>query len=175
MKPHLTCVSRKSPRNDASEAFPFSVRAIRSLERLELNAAVTFFVGANGSGKSTLLEGVAAAAALPAVGAMEVTTDATLAAQRRLGEALRLTWSRRVARGFFLRAEDFFGFAKRLAQERAEMQARVRELAEEDRAQDRSATALRLRQGPARASLTDMERRYGTDFDANSHGESFLK
>ena len=29
--------------------------------------------------------------------------------------------------------------------------------------------------GPARASLADMERRYGVDLDANSHGQSFLR
>src|SRR5205823_7380233 len=73
------------------------------------------------------------------------------------------------------RAEDFFGFARRLARERREMLARLRELEEEYRAQDRSARALGLAQGPMRASLADMERRYGIDLDANSHGQSFLK
>ena len=55
------------------------------------------------------------------------------------------------------------------------MLARLRELEEEYRAQDRSARALGLAQGPMRASLADMERRYGIDLDANSHGQSFLK
>ena len=32
-----------------------------------------------------------------------------------------------------------------------------------------------LAQLPARASLADMERRYGVDLDAHSHGQSFLK
>ena len=31
-----------------------------------------------------------------------------------------------------------------------------------------------LREGPIRASLNEMERRYGADLDANSHGQSFL-
>ena len=175
MAPHLSSVSRKPSRADTDGAFPFSVPAIRLLERLDLDAAVTFFVGENGSGKSTLLEGIAAAAGLPTVGAAEVTSDETLAAQRRLGQALRLAWTRRTARGFFLRAEDFFGFARRLARERAELLGRLRELEEEYRAQDRSAHALGLAQGPMRASLADMERRYGIDLDANSHGQSFLK
>src|SRR6058998_1155777 len=175
MAPHLSSVSRKPSRADTDGAFPFSVPAIRLLERLDLDAAVTFFVGENGSGKSTLLEGIAAAAGLPTVGAAEVAADETLAAQRRLGQALRLAWRRRTARGFFLRAEDFFGFARRLARERGEMLARLRELEEEYRAQDRSARALGLAQGPMRASLADMERRYGIDLDANSHGQSFLK
>src|SRR6266568_1388806 len=175
MAPHLTSLTRKPSGAEIDGAFPFSVPAIQSLERLDLDAAVTFFVGENGSGKSTLLEGIAATAGLPTVGAAEVAADETLAAQRRLGQALRLAWRRRTARGFFLRAEDFFGFARRLARERGEMLARLRELEEEYRAQDRSAHALGLAQGPMRASLGDMERRYGIDLDANSHGQSFLK
>src|SRR3954465_12150578 len=96
-------------------AFPFTVPAIRTLETLALPGPVTFFVGENGSGKSTLLEAIAAAARLPAVGSADLDADAPLGAQRRLSDALRLVWSRRTTRGFFLRAEDFFGFAKRLS------------------------------------------------------------
>ena len=149
--------------------------AIRSLDSLEVASPVTFFVGENGSGKSTLLEGIAAAAKLPAVGSADVPRDDTLAAQRRLGTALRLSWTKRATRGFFLRAEDFFGFTKRLAQERSEFQLRLREIEAEYQSQGRSGYATGLAQGPARASLADMERRYGVDLDANSHGQSFLK
>ena len=42
-------------------------------------------------------------------------------------------------------------------------------------AANRSRYALGLALGPLRASLGDMERRYGVDLDANSHGQSFLK
>jgi putative AbiEii toxin of type IV toxin-antitoxin system len=35
--------------------------------------------------------------------------------------------------------------------------------------------ALGLKQGPLASSLAEMERRYGVDLDANSHGQSFLK
>lgn len=167
----LRSVGRKAGDDDG---FPFSVPAVRTLESLDVATAVTFFVGENGSGKSTLLEAIAAAAHLPAVGSADVLRDDTLAAQRRLANALRLTWSRRPARGFFLRAEDFFGFTKRLAQERVELTTRIQELETEYRAQDRSARALGLAQGPMRTSLADMERRYGVNLDANSHGQSFL-
>ncbi|HEV8264579.1 MAG TPA: AAA family ATPase [Gemmatimonadales bacterium] len=169
---HLTAVSRKPGGDDA---FPFTVPAVRSLERLDLGTAVTFFVGENGSGKSTVLEAIAAAARLPTVGSADIARDVSLAAQRRLADALRLTWSRKAARGFFLRAEDFFGFTKRLAQDRAEFLVQLRATEEEYRAQNRSAHALGLAQGPIRSSLADMERRYGIDLDANSHGQSFLK
>ncbi len=171
--PHLLAVSLKkaSPAGDEA-AFPFSVPAIRTLPRLDLSARVTCFVGENGSGKSTLLEGIAAAASLPTVGAAEVAQDGTLAAQRQLAAALRLTWSKRTHRGFFLRAEDFFGFQRRLAAERQEFEQRLLEIDEQYR--DRSAVAKGLAAGPVRASLGDMERRYGHDPDARSHGQAFL-
>ena len=172
MTAHLAGVSR----NGTEEGiFPFTVPAIGSLTSLACDTAVTCFVGENGSGKSTLLEGIAAAARLPAVGSADVPQDETLAAQRRLGRALRLSWTKRAVRGFFLRAEDFFGFTKRLSKERAEFQQQLQELEQEYRAQDRSKQALGLAQLPARVSLAEMERRYGIDLDANSHGQSFLK
>src|ERR1700750_2472232 len=110
--PHLRSVHLRLSIPDGPSALPFSVPIIRALPRLVLDTAVTFFVGENGSGKSTLLEGIATAARLPAVGSADLDTDATLGAQRELGNALRLVWTRRTSRGFFLRAEDFFGFAK---------------------------------------------------------------
>jgi predicted ATPase len=153
--------------------FPFAVPVIRALDTLRFESAVTFFVGENGSGKSTLLEGIASAAGLPAVGSADLDADATLGSQRELARALRLVWTRRTTRGFFLRAEDFFGFAKRLSMMRAEFLARIDQLEEEYA--DRSEWAKGLAMGPARTSLAEMERRYGVDLDANSHGQSFLR
>jgi len=160
-------------RTASSEAFPFSVPAIRTMPELSFDTAVTFFVGENGSGKSTLLEGIALAAGLPTVGSKEVTDDQTLAAQRALGRALKLVWTRRTRTGFFLRAEDFFGFTKQLAQMRGEMQQRLAEIDQEYA--DRSDYAKGLAKMPMASSLADMERRYGVDLDANSHGQSFLR
>src|SRR5438552_2428543 len=107
--PFLRSVSRRG--SAPSEQFPFSVPVIRELGTLSFSTPVTFFVGENGSGKSTLLEAIAAAARLPAVGSADLTDDATLSQQRELAGVLRLTWNRMTSRGFFLRAEDFFGFA----------------------------------------------------------------
>ncbi len=170
--PRLLRVSLKRPPAAGETDFPFSIPAIRTLPPLDVSAPVTFFVGENGSGKSTLLEGLAAAASLPAVGAAEVGRDGTLVAQRLLAARLQLTWAKRTHRGFFLRAEDFFGFQRRLAAERREFEER---LAEIDVAYgDRSAYAKGLAAGPVRTSLGDMERRYGRDPDARSHGQAFL-
>jgi predicted ATPase len=167
----LRAVRRRESRDDTR--FPFSVPVIRTLTDLRFDGPVTFFVGENGSGKSTLLEAIAAAARLPAVGSADIDADATLGAQRELARALALVWTRKTPRGFFLRAEDFFGFAKRLSAMRGELLARIAEL--EVEYADRSAYAKGLAMGPAHASLADMERRYGVDLDANSHGQSFLR
>lgn len=169
----LRAVTRPARGPADSSRFPFSVPVIRALESLALDTPVTFFVGENGSGKSTLLEAIAAAARLPAVGSADLDADATLGAQRELAGALRLVWSRRTTRGFFLRAEDFFGFARRVSALRAEMLARIEAL--EGEYADRSAFAKGLAMGPARASLAELERRYGIDLDAGSHGQSFLR
>jgi predicted ATPase len=171
---HLGAVRRKRAKAAPSgDGFPFSVPAIRSLVELRLDVPVSFFVGENGSGKSTLLEALAAAAGLPTVGSDSVQDDATLSAQRQLARQLTLEWRRRTHRGFFLRAEDFFGFAKRLATMRVELDHRLVEINDEYR--DRSAYARGLAAGPMRGSLREMEERYGVDLDANSHGQSFLR
>lgn len=169
--PHLRSVSlRGEPTNDR---FPYSVPIIRQMPELAVSPTVTFLVGENGSGKSTLLEGIAAAAQLPTVGSESVDRDPTLEAQRQLGRDLKLSWNKRVRRGFFLRAEDFFGFTKALSKLRADM---LEQLARIDvEMADSSAYARSLAKGPASASLADMERRYGVNLDANSHGQSFLQ
>ena len=153
-------------------AYPFGVPVVRALDRIELRGEVTFFVGENGSGKSTLLEAIAAAAGLPTVGSEPIDRDPGLAPARALAARLRLEWRQRTHRGFFLRAEDFFGFAKYVAAMRADAERRIAELEEEYR--DRSTWAKGLAQGPQRGSIAGLEARYGADLDARSHGQSFL-
>ena len=162
-----------SLRGSPGDGFPFTVPAIRSLATLALDVPVTFFVGENGSGKSTLLEGIALAASLPTIGSTDVAKDETLAAQRSLAKALRLVWNTRAQRGFFLRAEDFFGYARQLSRLRADLLARAAEI--ETEYANRSAHAKALALGPALGSVADMDRRYGANLDENSHGQSFLK
>ncbi|HEV8365138.1 MAG TPA: AAA family ATPase [Gemmatimonadaceae bacterium] len=143
------------------------------MPRLTFDSPVTFFVGENGSGKSTLLEGMATAIGLPTIGSAATRDDATLSAQRELGRALRLTWNVRARRGFFLRAEDFFGFAKAIEQLKAELKQRAAEIDVEYA--DRSTTAKGLALGPLYASLAQLQASYGDGLDTKSHGESFIK
>jgi predicted ATPase len=167
---HLRSIELREIPEGAERAFPFSVPIIRALGRLEFGQPVTFLVGENGCGKSTLMEGIAAAAKLPTVGSQSIDRDETLKAQRLLARSLSFVWNRKVKRGFFLRAEDFFGFTKELSKLRAEM------LGELDRVgRVYTGEALGLARQPFVRSLMDMESRYGVNLDENSHGQSFLK
>jgi predicted ATPase len=118
-----------------------------------------------------MLEGIAAAAALPTVGASEIADDETLAAQRRLGASFKLSWEKRTHRGFFLRAEDFFGFTRRVTQMRRDLNHRLKQIDDEFKnSQGRGLAAM-----PVNRELADLTARYGVDLDARSHGEGFLK
>ena len=167
---------RRAP--DGSDAWPWTIPALSALESLRLESPVTIFVGENGSGKSTLLEGLALKCGMPAIGGQDTARDETLQHLDAFASSLSLKWSRRTARGFFLRAEDFFAFSRRLRQTQAELQV----LADGYQAELRQGEGQNLLrdQGLKRArgftlgqkhALTD---RYGEDLDARSHGESFL-
>ena len=170
----LRRIDLRLPEDDGNpRVFPFSVDALQGLDALDLDGPVCCFVGENGSGKSTLMEALAIATGLPTVGSVSASRDRSLEAQARLARCLKLVWNRRSRRGFFLRAEDFFGFARRLVEMRAEFKDDLREIDKNYR--DRSEYARMLARGPANRSLGEMEGRYGENLDANSHGESFLK
>ena len=153
--------------------FPFELPIVRSLRSLRFETPVTLFVGENGSGKSTVLEALAIAARAITAGSAEAADDPTLDGVRRLARALTLTWATRTHRGFYLRAEDFFGYAKRLATMRAELEA---ELAAVDEAyKDRPGLAHDLARSPFLREIGELRRRYGEGLDTQSHGESFLR
>ena len=169
---HLRSIALREPLPEPAR-FPFDVPAVRALRELGFDAPVTFFVGENGSGKSTLLEAIAILARLPTIGSAPVERDGTLAAQRQLAGSLKATWSTRVRRGFFLRAEDFFGFARRVSELRSELEAERDSRAAEFA--DASPLARALAVGPMSGSLAELSARYGDGVDARSHGESFLE
>ena len=99
------------------DAYPFSIPALRDLEELTFDPAVTFFVGENGSGKSTLIEAIAIAAKLNREGGSRFLRMSTHDSTSPLQRHLRLVkGTRRIRDGFFLRAESFFNVATRLEQ-----------------------------------------------------------
>ena len=157
----------------SQQDFPFNLPLIQAWETLEFHAPVTILVGENGSGKSTLLEAIACAVGSITVGSQSVKTDPTLKEIRQLAKSMKLVWSKRTHRGFFLRAEDFFGYVKQLSKTRSELENDIRRVEEEYA--DRSLFA----QGQARMAyareLHDIENRYGEGLDVHSHGESYLE
>ncbi len=173
-RPHLRSLSLVPERLPALGAgFPFDVPVVRALAASEgglaLDVPVTFFVGENGSGKSTLMEAMAVALGKVAIGADDVERDVTLAPARALAEAMRFVWNKKTARGFFLRAEDFFGYAKRLGA----MSSELKEL-EEDYERTLEGLGRQLATGLVRGQRAALDQRYGKGLDRRSHGESFL-
>jgi predicted ATPase len=158
---HLRSVSKKKVSKNI-DTFPFNIPLIKKFKEVKFRQPVTFFVGENGSGKSTLLEAIAAGVGSIAVGGEDIQQDKTLSHARRLSEQLKFVWNQKTTRGFFLRAEDFFSFAKRTNQ----MTQELEEIASEY-------------EGLAKRAIlkekADLVKRYGDNLDDNSHGESFLK
>jgi predicted ATPase len=166
---HLQSITNKEIKE---QGFPFNVPVISTLEEIKFTAPVTFFVGENGSGKSTLMETIACAAGSVTVGSESVKTDPSLAHVRSLANHLRLTWTKRTHKGFFLRAEDFFGYAKQMAQTRQELEDDIKKVDSEY--VGRSKLAIDLAKLPHANELHAIKNRYGEGLDTRSHGESFL-
>jgi len=169
---HLQSVAKKAAFSDQRDEYPHNVPVIARLGTVCFETAVTFLVGENGSGKSTLLEMIAAGCRFPAVGASDVERDATLTSARRLARSFTFGWTKRNHRGFFLRAEDFFGFARRMDQMQRELEADL--AAVEKEYAGRSDYAKSFARMPHANELAAIRARYGDGLDARSHGESFL-
>ena len=169
---HLKSITIRDFNSRDKDEFPFSLEIVRSLREIEFRSPVTFLVGENGSGKSTLLEAIACAVESITVGSESVKTDKSLAALRKLAQYFRLAWTKRTRKGFFLRAEDFFGYAKSMRQTKEEFQQELENIQEEYKGRSKYAAALASM--PFHGQLADMERRYGEGLDSYSHGESFL-
>ena len=169
---HLKAITVREFNSHDQGEFPFNLEIVRSLREIELRAPVTFLVGENGSGKSTLLEAIACAVESITVGSESVRTDKSLAPLRKLAQYFRLAWTKRTRKGFFLRAEDFFGYAKSMRQTKEEFQQELENIQEEYKGRSKYAAALASM--PFHGQLADMQRRYGEGLDSYSHGESFL-
>lgn len=169
--PLLRSLAFKPPAKNLG--FPFTLPFVGALTTVNFAAEVTFLVGENGSGKSTFLEALACAVDSITVGSESVAHDKTLSAARALAKQFKLTWAKRTKKGFFLRAEDFFGYAKRMAQIKAEMEQDLTAI--ETHYAERSQTAKNLARMPYLRELGEMRRAYGEGLDNNSHGEGFFK
>lgn len=94
------------------EGWPFSMPALRGVERIEFRRPVTYFIGENGTGKSTLLEAIAVGAGFNAEGGSKNFQFETVRREAELPRLVRLVRSPRYpSDGYFLRAESFFNVA----------------------------------------------------------------
>ncbi len=169
---HLQSLTPRLFSESEIDEFPFTVPVIRSLPEIKFTAPVTFFVGENGSGKSTVMEALACAVESITVGSESVKTDKTLAPIRKLAKYFKLVWTKRTHKGFFMRAEDFFGYARSMRETREELEE---ELTNVDRDyKGRSKLAQDLARSAYSGQLAAMKHRYGKDLDNFSHGEAFL-
>jgi len=169
---HLKSITVREFSSQDKDTFPFDLEIVKSLREIQFTSPVTFFVGENGSGKSTVMEAIACAAESITVGSESVKTDKTLAPVRKLAQYFRLAWTKRTRKGFFLRAEDFFGYAKSMRVTREELEQDLGKVDQEYKG--RSNYAADLARLPYRNELAAIQNRYGKDLDNYSHGESFL-
>ncbi|NTE35008.1 AAA family ATPase [Agrobacterium tumefaciens] len=103
---------------DGRDDYPFSVPALRHLERLEFKTPITFFAGNNGSGKSTLLEGLAAGMTAYAIGNHgQVKGDLYLQHAETVAKAFYFARKKYPKIRMFLRAEDVLGYIRRQNEE----------------------------------------------------------
>ncbi len=109
--PYLRSIASMSDQFDRSSSHPFDVPSFAGGINLEFSTNVTFLVGENGSGKSTLLEAVAEICGFNPEGGNRDHQREVFADRSELSQALRLSWSRKVTEGFFMRAESFYNFA----------------------------------------------------------------
>lgn len=169
----LRSVERK-PNAKTGEGFPDSLPFLKNFTELHFQSPITFLAGENGSGKSTFLEALACAIGSITVGSESVNTDPTLAPIRDFAlRNFKLTWSKRTQKGFFMRSEDFFGYAKKMAQLRSELESDLKAVDQDYKG--RSLLAKNLAKMPYRNEIHTMQQAYGDSLDSQSHGEGFFK
>ncbi|MDA7501804.1 AAA family ATPase [Chitinophagales bacterium] len=152
------------------DLFPFTLPLVQNLEEIEFEKNISFFVGENGSGKSTILEAIAAYTEVPLAGSFRLEDDESLAAANELANYLSLSYKEKTRHGFFVRAEDFIGYARSLKNEIKALDKEIEEVKESFTGGD-----IKLAIGPIEGEKNSLIKRYSADMEAMSHGEGFLK
>jgi len=160
---------RNYPEEDIDD-FPWNLPLIQQFEELQFEKNVSFLVGENGSGKSTILEAIAAYTEVPLAGSYRLEDDSSLAAANELANFLYIKYADKTRHGFFVRAEDFIGFARNIKNEIAALQKEIDEVKETFTGGD-----IKLTIGTIEGEKNSLIQRYTADLEAMSHGEGFLK
>ncbi len=155
---------------DQADQFPYNLPLIKNLEELTFEKNISFFVGENGSGKSTILEAIAAYSEVPLAGSYRLEDDPSLAAANKLADYLSIRFEEKTHHGFFVRAEDFIGFARKIKNEISALDKEIEEVKESFTGGDIKRTIGAL-EGEKNAFI----KRYTANMEELSHGEGFLK
>lgn len=113
-RPRLRHITILRDRVSDWTSYPFNIPVIQNLSEVTFKSRVCFFVGENGSGKSTLLEAIAEHVGFNREGGgrnFHRETTGSVQSTSPLSRSLRLSWSQKLTKGFFLRAESFFNMA----------------------------------------------------------------
>lgn len=97
-----------------SNSYLHNIEAVKSMESLDFQKNVTFFVGENGTGKSTLIEAIAVAYGFNPEGGTINYRFSTYDDVSELGSAICMVKGyRRAKSNYFFRAESFFNVASK--------------------------------------------------------------
>ncbi|MDD3279773.1 MAG: AAA family ATPase [Lachnospiraceae bacterium] len=96
----------------SSYSYLRDIPAINQVAKIDLDSAVTFFVGENGTGKSTLLEAIAVSCGFNPEGGSRNYSFSTYDSHSELCDAMTIAkgW-KKISWGYFLRAESFYNVA----------------------------------------------------------------
>ena len=166
----ISSVRLRNYPEDKQEEFPWTLPLIKNFEELKFEKPISYFVGENGSGKSTILEAIAAHTEVPLAGSFRLEEDESLSAANELADYLRISFLDKTQRGFFVRAEDFIGFARNIKNEIKALDAEIAEVKESWTGGD-----IKLTLGAIEGEKNSLISRYTKDLEAMSHGEGFLK
>ncbi len=166
----ISSVRLRNYPEDKQDAFPWTLPLIKEFEELSFEKNISFFVGENGSGKSTILEGIAAYTGVPLAGSLRLEDDESLKAANELANYLSIRYKEKTHHGFFVRAEDFIGFARHIKNEIKALDKEIEEIKESFTGGD-----IKLALGAIEGEKNNYIKRYSKDLEAMSHGEGFLK
>ena len=153
--------------------FPFTLPIFSNLQTLAFTKPVTLFVGENGTGKSTLLQGLACVTNRNLIGSKDIANHPDLRAGQELAKSFRPAYKTKTNRGFFLRAEDFISFSRRVRTMIEDAQNELDQI--EMDYKNRTPYAKTLASLPHIRTLHELQARYGDGLDVRSHGEKFLE
>lgn len=168
---HLISMEYIKPNN--TNKYPFNISLFAGFNKLEFKTPVTIFVGENGTGKSTLIEGLAAAVGSITIGGESIDYDKSMKPARDLSSCLKLTWRVKTKKGFFLRAEDFISYSRKISQMKSDLEEGLKEI--DNTYIGRSEYSKSLARMPYVSSLYELKEKYGEGLETKSHGESFLE